>query len=111
MGMFKVKIEHPETAGAGDIQDFQDVLRADLSLKSWASCLDLGFKVNSEQDIQDIQDFSKNKIANRSTWVRPYGRTRLTLTAVTLYSGIFETGSSTDWVSSLAEASGKWKLA
>ena len=53
MGMFKVKIEHPETAGAGDIQDFQDVLRADLSLKSWASCLGPGFniKVNTPKFI------------------------------------------------------------
>jgi hypothetical protein len=30
MGIFKVKSEHPETAGAGDVQDIQDVLKADL---------------------------------------------------------------------------------
>ena len=37
--------------------------------------------------------------------------TNSTLTAVTLYSGIFATGSSAACVNSLAEASGKWKLA
>jgi hypothetical protein len=31
--MFKVKSEHPETAGAGDVQDIQDVLGA-----AWGYC-------------------------------------------------------------------------
>jgi hypothetical protein len=62
MGMFKVKSEHPETAGAGDAQGIQDGpdyctgcfksrfgmlpgLIGDLSLKSWASGLGVGSKV------------------------------------------------------------------
>jgi hypothetical protein len=56
--MFNVKCEHPETAGAGDVQDIQDgpdyctgcfksgwgILPGwlwGLSLKSWISCLGL----------------------------------------------------------------------